>query len=320
MTDHHPIELSQPDIAPYRQGNAGVEYVHVLDSGKPGPNVMIQALTHGNEICGALAVDWLFREKVSPARGKLTLAFANVEAFARFDYDDPDRSRYIDEDYNRVWADDALFGSRDSIELRRARQLQPFVDAADVLLDLHSMHEPCRPIMVCGTGGRSGEKSAAFSRKLGVPGDLLIDTGHPAGLRMMERGGFGDPTSPRTAVLIECGQHWEKSSADVAKDTALRFLKVTGAVEPAWADARITMTPPREQRLVRVTEAVVAKSPAFKFAWPFKGLEVVPKAGTVIATDGDAVWKTPCDDCVMVMPSLKHLKPGTTMVRLGRYA
>ena len=315
MTDHFPVNLSPPDLSLYREGNTGVDYVHVLDSGKPGPNVMVQALTHGNEICGALAVDWLFRERVQPARGKLTLAFANVEAFARFDRDDPDRSRYIDEDLNRVWADEALFGKRDSLELRRARKLQPFVDAADNLLDLHSMHEPCRPIMVCGTS----EKSAAFSRKLGVPGDLLIDTGHPAGLRMMERGGFGDPASPRTAVLIECGQHWEKSSEAVAKDTVLRFLKVTGAVESDWADARITLAPPKEQRLVRVTEAVVAKSMAFKFAWSFKGLEVIPKAATVVATDGDTVWKTPYDNCVMVMPSVKHLKPGTTLVRLGRY-
>jgi len=315
MTDHYPVDLSPPDIAPYRQGNTGVDYVHVLDSGKPGPNVMIQALTHGNEICGALAVDWLFRENVHPVRGKLTLAFANVEAFARFDQNDPDRSRYIDEDYNRVWADEALFGKRDSSELRRARQLQPFVDAVDFLLDLHSMHEPCRPIMVCGTS----EKSAAFSRKLGVPGDLLIDTGHPAGLRMMERGGFGDPASPRTAVLIECGQHWEKSAEAVAKDTVMRFLKVTGAVEGGWADARITLAAPKAQRLVRVTQAVVAKSMAFKFACSFKGLEVIPRAGTVVATDGDTVWKTPYDNCVMVMPSVKHLKPGTTLVRLGRY-
>ncbi len=122
----------------------------MLDSGKPGPNVMVQALTHGNEFCGAIALDLLFREKIRPRQGKLTLAFANVAAFARFDFADPDRSRYIDEDYNRVWADDALFGPRDSAELRRARELQPFVDAADYLLDLHSMHEPCRPIMVCG--------------------------------------------------------------------------------------------------------------------------------------------------------------------------
>ena len=48
-------------------------------------------------------------------------------------------------------------------------------------------------------------------------------------------------------------------------------------------------------------------------------LEVVSKAGTVVATDGDTVWKTPYDDCVMVMPSLAHVKPGATVLRLGRY-
>jgi hypothetical protein len=36
--------------------------------------------------------------------------------------------------------------------------------------------------------------------------------------------------------------------------------------------------------------------------------------------DGDRVWKTPYDNCVLVMPSTAHVKPGNTMVRLGRYA
>src|SRR5688500_10572565 len=223
------IEIQPPNIKPYRNGNTGVDYVHTLDSGKPGPSVMVQALTHGNELCGAIALEFLFSQEVKPVKGKLTLAFANVAAFERFDVGDPDRSRYIDEDYNRVWADEVIGGRRDSAELRRARELRPFVDAADFLLDLHSMHEPCRPIMVCA----KSEKSAAFSRRMGVPGDLLIDTGHPAGLRMIERGAFNDPASPKTAVLIECGQHWEKPAADVAVDTLFRFLRATGAVSEA---------------------------------------------------------------------------------------
>lgn len=311
-----PIELAPPDIGPYRQGNAGVEYVHVLDSGKPGPSVMIQALTHGNELCGAIALDYLFKEKLRPAAGRLTLAFANVAANARFDFDDPDRSRYIDEDYNRVWGDDVLLGTRDSVELRRARELRPFVDAADLLLDLHSMHEPCRPIMVCA----KSEKSVALARRIGMPADLLVDTGHPAGLRMIERNAFNDPASPKAAVLIECGQHWERSSAQVAIDTALRFLKVSGTVPAAWCDARLRLAPPAAQRVIRVTEPVVAKTMSFRFARDFGGLEVLPSRGTLVATDAGAEWRTPYDDCVMVMPSMAHLKPGTTMVRLGRYA
>ncbi len=312
---NHPIQLAPPDIGPCKSGNTGVDFVHVLDSGKPGPKVMVQALTHGNEFCGAIALKRLFDEKIMPEKGKLTLAFANVAAYARFDFDDPDRSRYIDEDYNRVWADETLLGPRDSAELRRARQLRPFVDAADYLLDLHSMHEPCRPIMVCA----KSEKSATFSRRIGVPGDLLIDTGHPAGLRMIERGGFGDPASPKTAVLIECGQHWEKGAADVAVDTLFRFLLATDVVNASICKFHTRLAPPAVQKLIRVTEAVVAKSMDFRFPYLFKGLEVIRKAGTVVATDGDTTWRTPYDDCVMVMPSLAHVKPGTTVLRLGRY-
>ena len=304
---NYPIEIDPPDIERYRHGNAGVDFVHVLDSGKPGPSVMIQALTHGNEFCGAIALDSLFKQKVSPSKGKLILAFANVAAFARFNRDDPDRARYIDEDYNRVWGDDVLLGARDSAELRRARELRPFVDVADLLLDLHSMHEPCRPIMVCA----KSEKSVALARRMGAPADLLLDTGHPAGLRMMERGAFSDPASPRAAVLIECGQHWAKSSVDVAIDTCNRFLSVTGLLERTFSSVN--------QKVIRVTEPVVAKTMGFRFASPWKGLEVVKKAGSLVATDDGKEWRTPYDDCIMVMPSVRHLKPGTTMVRLGRY-
>ena len=316
MAERIPIEITPPDIARYRAGNTGVDYVHRLESGKPGASVMVQALTHGNEFSGAITLDYLMQQGLRPAQGVLTIAFANVAAFARFSVDDPNRSRYVDEDYNRVWADEVLDGPRDSAELRRARELRPFVDAADYLLDLHTMGEPCRPLMVCA----KSEKSVALSRRIGLPADLLLDTGHAAGLRMIERGAFSDPASSRTAILIEAGQHWEKAAVDVAIDTTLRFLTVTGAIDEAWAKARLRTKAPATQRLVRVTEAVVVKSDGFRFAKEWKGLEVAPQAGTPVAYDGDTVWRTPYDDCVMVMPGSAHLKPGNTAVRLGRYA
>ena len=284
----YPIEISPPDIIGHRAGNTGVDYTSVLDSGQPGPCVMVQALTHGNEYCGAIALNWLIGQRVALTKGKLVLSYANVEAFARFEPSNPDRSRYVDEDMNRVWSDDVLMGDRDTVETRRARQLVPFVDAADYLLDIHSMHEACSPIMVCGTS----EKSVVFARKLGVPGDLLIDTGHPSGLRMIERGGFGDSTSPRVAVLIECGQHWERRAADVAIDTIVRFLEVTGIVQTGWAHKNRRVVPPERQRLVRnalprttsarslaptqvrVTVPVVARSMQFRFTGDYRGLEV----------------------------------------------
>ncbi|CAD5374552.1 Succinylglutamate desuccinylase [Rubrivivax sp. A210] len=314
-----PLELSPPDIQPWREGGSGVDWVHQLDSGAPGPCVLVQALTHGNEICGAIALDWLLRHIAAsgwrPQAGRLTLAFANVQAYARFDAGDPFASRCVDEDYNRVWSDERLDGPRDSAELRRARALRPYVDAADRLLDIHSMSEPCRPLMVCG----QADKNAAYARQLGVPGDLLIDTGHPAGLRMVDRGGFADPASAKRALLIECGQHWERGAAEVAIDTLVRFLGLSGLADAAWVAAHTRLALPPRQRLVRVSEAVVARSSAFRLLVPAVGLSAVPKAGTVIAEDGDHVWRAPHDDTVLVMPATRRLAPGATAVRLGRW-
>lgn len=313
-----PIELLPPDISAWRDSATGVPHVQVFDSGRPGPNVLVQALTHGNELCGALALDWLLQQLVHrglrPRRGRLTCVFANVEAFARFDAADPHLARYVDEDLNRVWADEVLFGPRDSCELRRARQLQPFIDAADLLLDIHSMGEPCRPIMVCGTA----DKNARLALQLGVPADLLLDTGHPAGLRMVERGGFSDAHSPRHPLLIECGQHWERAAEDVAVDTLVRFLALAGTVDAGWAEAHTRLQPPAAQQVVRVTEPVVARSADFHFLVPMVGLGVIAQAGTPIAADGDHVWHAPYDHTVLVMPGMAHLKPGNTMARLGR--
>jgi predicted deacylase len=313
------IELQAPDLSCWAPGNTGTPYVWRFDSGRAGPRVMVQALTHGNEICGAIALDRLLQRQAQwqLQQGSLTLAFGNVAAYARWDPADPDRSRYVDEDFNRVWADEALYGTRDSVELRRARELQPFVDAADLLLDIHSMRETCEPLMVCGTTGRGGDKAAALSRQLQVPGLLLIDTGHPAGLRMIERGSFADPQHARTALLIECGQHWEAAAAEVAWDTLLRLLRYSGLFAGGLPEP--PLPPAAQQRLLRVTEPVVARSTEFRFVRPFRGLEVIEHAGEPIATDGEHEFRAPYDQCVLVMPSTTHLKPGATAVRLGRY-
>jgi len=104
------IELTPPDIEPYRAGNTGIDYVTTFDSGLPGPHVLVTALTHGNEICGAIALDRLFRAGLRPRQGKLTLAFDNVAAYQRFDRRVPTASRFVDEDFNRLWSPATLDG------------------------------------------------------------------------------------------------------------------------------------------------------------------------------------------------------------------
>ena len=113
----YPIEIEFPDIRPYQAGNTGVDYVHRFESGRPGPDVMVNALSHGNEVSGAIAVMTLLDGGIRPRRGSLTWSFANVEAYARFDPAQPDASRFVDEDFNRVWSEAKLEGGVGTSEL-----------------------------------------------------------------------------------------------------------------------------------------------------------------------------------------------------------
>jgi predicted deacylase len=311
--DSFTMELAAPDIAPYAAGNIGIPYVTTFDSRRPGPHVLIAALTHGNEICGAIALDRLFRDGLRPASGKLTLCFANVAAYQGFDPASPTTSRFVDEDLNRVWDKATLDGPRQSSELKRARVLRPLIESVDLLLDIHSMQQATAPLMLAGLT----DKSLSLARRVGVPGIVVRDAGHAAGKRMRDCGAFEDPASPKAALLVECGQHWEARAAEVAIDTSLRFLAVTGVLPPADT-ARMLGRPVSPQRIITITEAITIASDTFEFAADYRGLEVVARAGTVIARDAGREIATPYDDCVLIMPSRRLLR-GQTAVRLGRF-
>ena len=43
-TPAYPVELTAPDIEPYRAGNTGTEFQTTFDSGVAGPHVMVNAV------------------------------------------------------------------------------------------------------------------------------------------------------------------------------------------------------------------------------------------------------------------------------------
>ena len=308
------VELNALDISPYRQGNTGIDYVTTLDSGSPGPHVMLSALVHGNELCGAHALDYLLREGVRPQRGRLTLAFMNVAAYDRFDPANPVVSRYVDEDFNRVWSPGVLDGPRDSVELRRAREIRPLVDTVDLLLDIHSMQHANPPLMLAGPL----EKGRRLALGIGTPVHVVCDAGHAAGTRLRDYADFADPGSTRNALLVECGQHWSGGTARVAIEVSLRFLACSGAVAREWLEARQSEAGPAVQRIIEVTKPVTIETDRFWFVEDYEGMEVIPDEGTVIGWDGERAIRTPYPQCVLIMPS-RRLRRGESAVRFGRY-
>ena len=315
MTDPnaYTVEIAQPDISPYGKGNTGIEYATTIDSGEPGPHVMLTALAHGNEICGAIVLDELFRADIRPLHGKLSLVFCNVAAFDSFDPAQPEASRWVEEDFNRLWTAEVLDGPRDSADLRRARILRPLIGSADLLLDIHSMQHPSEPLVLAGPLAK-GRRLAA---EVGYPALAVSDSGHAAGRRMRDYAAFGDAASPKNALLGECGQHWARRTVDVARETTLRFLARCGIIDPERGPFRFAEAP-LAQKTVEVTHPVTIESEVFRFARPFTGLEVIEQAGTLIGWDGEREVRTPYDNCVLVMPS-KRLYRGQTAVRMGRF-
>src|SRR5438045_1526162 len=254
------IEVDFPDLSRWESGNTGTRYVWRFEADRPGPTLTIQALTHGNEVCGAVALAQLLEASFRPVRGALTLIFANVDAYLAFDPRDPFASRCLDEDLNRLWTTEVLDGPRQSRELTRARALRPFYDSTDFLLDLHSMTDPCPPLALAGRQ----RKGLELAHGVRLPQHIVIDEGHKAGRRLRDYSFFDDPDDPRSALLLECGQHWERTSPAVAMQAALRFLRHFGMASSDFLDQHLDNEPLPPQRAIEVTDVVTIGSDHFE--------------------------------------------------------
>jgi succinylglutamate desuccinylase len=300
------MEIAPPDLAPFAAGNTGVPGFTTLSSGEPGPHVVVVALIHGNEFAGAIVLAEMLRSGFTPLRGRLTLGFANLAAFARFDPATPLASRYVEEDLNRVWDDYQLFGVRRSAELNRAREMKPVIDSADLLLDLHTMLWPSEPLLLCGAGERGRDLALA----VGTPGLVVADAGHKGGKRLIDYGRFTEGAEQKAAcVLVEAGQHWEAQAVAQSRATIVSLLRHAGMVEGVAA--------PPPPRLAQVVRTITARTNRFEFVRDFRGGEIIQAAGTVIAHDGDEAIITPEDNMMLVIPTLK-VSHGHTAVRLAK--
>lgn len=288
-----PFELLPRDLAPWRAGNTGIDYVHRFESGQSGPHVLINALTHGNEFCGMVAALHLLETGVRPRIGTLTVSFANVAAYQSFAPERPFDSRQLVHNLNRVWGSAELDGAHESPELLRARELRPVVAAADHVLDLHSTSQDVVPFWVYA----AFERNARAASAIGVPGvHLVMPRGLGSGVPLIEHGRLGQASGSGVALVAECGQHFRSASGETAITVALGFLAHFGLIEP---QAPAERAPARRFELL---ETCMVETQAFAFVRPLVGFETFAK-GELIATDGAREIRAPCDDCTVFMPT-----------------
>jgi predicted deacylase len=304
------VQIERPDLAQWRAGNTGIAGFTSHAAEAAGPHVLLLSLMHGNEYSGAIVLDRLLRAGLRPLRGRLTIGFANLAAFDAFDPENPTASRFVDEDMNRVWDPALIDGPRQSVELDRVREMRPAVDAADIVLDLHSMLWPSDPLILCG----ATQRSRALAVAVGNPGLVVADTGHTAGPRLIDYPRFACDGGAARAILVEAGQHWHGDSVEMAGASVFGLLHHLGMVDghPALPPAAAGPA-----QVAEVTAVVTATTSAFCFMRSFRGGEVIARRNTLIALDGSNEVRTPHDDCLLVMPTLRPSR-GHTAVRLAR--
>jgi predicted deacylase len=303
-----PLEVELRDLGPCRDGNTGIPCAWSFESAVPGPHVMISALVHGNEPAGMWAVTRLLDEGARPARGRLSLVLANFGAYERLGPHTLATTRFLDRDLNRLWRDDWIDRDRTSREAARARELRPLVRTVDLLLDLHTTWFTPRPFWVLP----DLPKARALCERIAVPGLWqLLPPPRAEGLHLIDYGGFLDPYSPKVALTLECGRHFEARSAETAYAAARRFLAVTGVADDS-PDAE-SSSPERY--------VIVGPQPAstddLVLTVSYDGFVPV-RAGELVAFDGEAPVHALADG--VILPPRPYPRAGETAFNWGRRA
>jgi succinylglutamate desuccinylase len=109
------------------------EACHHFHGAEALPHVVLGFVVHGNEVGSLRAAVELQSDLLAhPPAGPVTLLLGNLDAVAQ-------GVRYLEEDFNRVFAFDA---PAKSLERRRAERVRPILDQADYFLDFHQTGTP----------------------------------------------------------------------------------------------------------------------------------------------------------------------------------
>ncbi|NML45504.1 succinylglutamate desuccinylase [Ramlibacter sp. G-1-2-2] len=243
----------------------------------PGPRLLILGAVHGNETCGAVAIQRLLKELASGEvliqAGQLTLVpVTNKLAFDR-------KQRAGDRNLNRNLQPNAH--PQDN-EDRIANELCPLLEANEVLLDLHSFHSPGQPFVMVGPGNNTdplqpfahASEEEALARSLGVTRavDGWLETYARGATRRGDRVEYGVGTTEYMrarggyGVTLECGQHEDPSAPEVAYAAirnCLAHLRMVDAPAP----------PAQQMETLRLVEVVDKNQPGDRFAQPWNSFD-----------------------------------------------
>jgi len=289
---------------------------------EPGPRIIVLGAVHGNETCGTRAIRRVMEEIDSGAleivAGEITFVpIANPLAYERGE-------RSGERNLNRNLGPKA---NPENFEDRVANWLCPLLARHDVLLDLHSTRAAAVPFAMLGPRDNSGEvqpfahsaRERDLARRLGVRRFVegWLDTyargvarrvreGKGSALNTDPRYGIGTTEYMRSvggyAITLECGQHEDPSSPQVAYQAIRNTLAFLGLTKGA------ALPVAERYEALRIREVVDRAHAADRFAREWSSFDRLTK-GDIIATRSGGAVVTAQSDGWILFPDAKA-EPG----------
>lgn len=257
-----------------------------------GPQSAIFVGVHGNEPCG---IDALKKQlpNLQIDFGTLYLVFANPKAIK-------ENRRFVEMNLNRAFKHKKNYSieEKNTYEFKRAKTLKKILKGVDVLLDIHSSDTPeSKPFVIC-------EKNADQLVKY-LPVETIV-----YGFDIVQPGGtdYYMNSIGKIGICIECGNHLNKKSAEIAELAINNFLSARGHIKNMGKEIF-------NQKKFQVYNMHMTQTNSFKMAKDFADFEKVSK-GTLLAKDGKneiRVW----EDSIILFPENRK-KIGQEGFLLGR--
>jgi len=186
----------------------------------PRKHMVISVCIHGDEIAGLVAVNELitegfFENGFDTEHDKVTVVIGNPQAVI-------EKKRFIDINLNRIFTPQFIHSnlqrdmtSQDLYEISRVREVVKEIEKCDVFLDLHSTSAPTIPFAIVTPGSESERIANTFP--IGFVLHNVVEVVRGTSIEFAH-------SINKVAICVECGQHSERSSVDVAKNTIRAFV------------------------------------------------------------------------------------------------
>jgi succinylglutamate desuccinylase len=258
------------------------EEIIELRGDKPGPKSIILVGVHGDEKCGPEAL-----KKVLPLLqieyGTVFIAYGNPEAIKK-------NTRFTDVNLNRIFKDEKFLSEKEknSYEYKRSRYLIPYLNQAEVLLDVHASYTPeSRSFIICSDEARELVQYLPF--------DLTV-----SGFDEIEPGGtdYYMNRQGKIGICIECGYLGNPASTQMAEKSITLFLEIRGHIKSG-------ILKKYKQTRLHMNGIYITKTDNFKLVKEFNDFDKIIE-NQVIGYDGNEEIKAEANGFILFARDLNQ--------------